>query len=457
MSLPTTIRLPPGRPAGHLAAFGNWMATNPRAIRKVQWACLALYLVLLVLPAVIPEGSASHERMVLLAHFVVWGLWWPGVMLSVMLMGRVWCGVFCPEGALTELASRRGLNRYIPRWLRWGGWPVAGFMLTTLYGQLIGMTEVPQAALLILGSSTAAALLTGWLYGKNKRVWCRYLCPVSGVFGLLARLSPLCVRVDPAAWRQYPQRTPAVNCPTLLNVRQLDSMAECHACGRCSGHRDAVRLAGRWPGSEIVNSRSNAVPRTSEIVLLLFGLIGMATAALQWRISPNFTTYRQGIANWLSAQGIVLPIESNAPWWLLAPQHGLRPALTWLDGASMVSFVALGTLLLGGSCYLLVRGAARLATIDWRRLALTLTPMAGVGLVLGLTVPDANVAGAVGSVVSGSAWWVGGLLAMGMACSLGLVLRMLAFDCSGWARCAGAFASMGCACFLIPAVWVWRL
>jgi hypothetical protein len=83
-------------------------------------------------------------------------------------MGRVWCGVLCPEGALAEFASRHGRGKAIPKWLRWGGWPFLAFVLTTLYGQLVSVYEYPQAALLILGGSTVAAVAVGWLYGKRQ-------------------------------------------------------------------------------------------------------------------------------------------------------------------------------------------------------------------------------------------------------------------------------------------------
>ncbi len=151
----------------------------------------AAFTVLLVIPAwlPLPDGQARLlDDLTLLAQFVFWGLWWPFVLLSVVLFGRLWCGLLCPEGALSEWASRHGRGGGVPRWMRWGGWPTLGFLLTTLYGQLISVYDYAQAALLILGGSTLAAMLVGWLYGRGKRVWCRYLCPVSGVFALLAKL-----------------------------------------------------------------------------------------------------------------------------------------------------------------------------------------------------------------------------------------------------------------------------
>ncbi|MBI4983994.1 MAG: 4Fe-4S binding protein, partial [Rhodocyclales bacterium] len=301
--------------------------------------------------------------MVLLAQYLFWGVWWPFVILSIMVAGRVWCGVLCPEGALAEFASRHGRGGVIPRWLRWSGWPLVAFVLTTIYGQLISVYEYPEVALLILGGSTVAAAGVGYLYGQGKRVWCRYLCPVSGVFALLARIAPIHFRVDRAAWLHHPARTAAVDCAPLLPVSHLDSMAQCHACGRCSGHRGAVDLALRSPNAEILGAK---VPQTHEALLLIFGMLGVALGAFQWTVSPWFVAAKQTAATWLVERDILWPLADNAPWWLLTHQPAAGDVFTWLDGAAVLAYILAVAALLGGTVWLGTVAAARLARIDWR-------------------------------------------------------------------------------------------
>ncbi|MBU0750652.1 MAG: 4Fe-4S binding protein [Gammaproteobacteria bacterium] len=380
-----------------------------------------------------PTVASWHERLVLLAQYLFWGVWWPFVILSIMLVGRVWCGVLCPEGALAEFASRHGRGGAIPRWMRWSGWPFVAFVLTTVYGQLISVYEYPQAALLVLGGSTVAAVGVGYLYGRGKRVWCRYLCPVTGVFALLARLAPLHFKVDRDAWNRHPRRTPAVDCAPLLSVSHLDGMAQCHACGRCSGHRDAVQLAARSPNAEILGAPGDAPPGTAEALLLQFGMLGVAIGAFQWTISPWFVQLKQAAAEWLVEREIFWPLQESPAWWLLTRHPEANDVFTWLDGATILAWLGGVALVLGGSAFLATLAAARLAGLDWRRLALGLVPLAGIGLFLGLSMMTATHLRAEGIVTN----WLPGLraalLAVGVAWSARLGWRLIKVGGSGTA------------------------
>ncbi|WP_246591020.1 4Fe-4S binding protein [Georgfuchsia toluolica] len=481
--------VPPIRHHGRnrLARLGDWMGHNRRILLAIQWVIVIFYVVLVALPASLPlpqpesrlfsgeVGTAAsidpsqsptsgapvlqekaptlvpwHDKLVLFAQFAFWGIWWPFVIASMLLMGRVWCGVLCPEGALTEFASRHGRGGRIPRWVRWSGWPVAAFAMTTVYGQLVSVYEYPKAVLVILGGSTVAAVAVGYLYGRGKRVWCRYLCPVSGVFALLARLAPVHFRVDRERWNAHPARTAAVDCAPLLDVKHLQGASQCHACGRCSGHHDAVALEARSPNAEILAAK----PATPEALLLIFGTLGVAIGAFQWTVSPWFVQLKQAAAAWLIERDMLWPLDDSAPWWLLTHYPEAGDVFTWLDGTAILAYIGAVTLALGGGIWLLVVLAAWLARRDWRSLALGLTPLAGIGLFLGLSMMTVTHLRAEGVPLG----WVGMtrdmLLLAGVAWSAWLGVRLAAAGKTGATRRALGAAVYLAAVAAIAATWI---
>lgn len=375
------------------AQFGNFLRDHAHWLRKLQWVVVIFYLSLLIIPTFVslPDESArAFNHLVIFAQFAFWGIWWPFVLISMLLMGRVWCGWFCPEGMLTEWASERGRNHSIPRWIRWQGWPFVAFACTTVYGQLVSVYQYPLAAMLVLGGSTLAAVGVGYWYGKNKRVWCRYLCPVNGVFNLLAKLAPWHYKVDADNWQKG--KVIAVNCAPLLPLRNMQGASECHMCGRCSGHRGAIALTVRSPEAEITQVAKGS---GWETILILFGLMGLAVGAFQWTASPWFVQIKQLAAEWLVNHDIFWPLEDSAPWWILTHYPEVNDSFSWLDGGLIVAYIGCSMLLLGGSLYLCLKLADRLLpernALSVHKLAQSFIPAAACGVFLGLSALTVNL------------------------------------------------------------------
>ena len=381
--------------AFRIDTVGLWLRDHQRGVRRVQWVVIAIYAALLIVPAFAPEPTrTSHiwSDIVLFAQFAFWGVWWPFVLVSMVLMGRTWCGVFCPEGALSEIVSRRGLGRATPHWMKWRGWPFAAFVGTTIYGQMVSVYQYPKPVIVILGGSTLAAMAVGFVYGRNKRVWCRYLCPVNGVFGLLAKLAPVRFAVDRLAWddwRHAPHgKAPALDCAPLVPVRNMRGASACHMCGRCAGFKNAVALETRPTSQEIVEIAGRE-EKPWETALIVFGLLGVAPGAFLWSSSPWYVAIRQQLAEWLVAQDLVWLLEPSLPWWILTNYPAHNDVLSPLDGALLIAYI-LGTAAVLGVAILgcLAAGARALgpfSTAKVHHLAQSLIPIAGCGVFLGLS------------------------------------------------------------------------
>ncbi len=443
----------PGRPLSPqqrpwLQRLGDFMQARRRLIQAIQWLVVVFYLGLLVWPAFLPvprDYVHFYENLVLFAQFIFWGIWWPFVMLSMILLGRVWCGVFCPEGSLSEWSSRYGLGRSIPHWMRWGGWPFVAFVLTTIYGQLVSVYEYPKAALLILGGSTVAAMLVGFVYGRGKRVWCRHLCPANGVFSLLSRLAPIHFQVDRSTWERAPHRTPAVDCAPLVSIRTMTGNSACHMCGRCSGHRNAVSLSKRSPNTEILSiDQQRANPW--DVHLLLFGMLGVATGAFQWSASPWFVSLKQQLAEWFINRDIFWMLDDNAPWWLLTHYPQTNDVFSWLDGVSILLYIAATTVSTGGLILVGLWLAGRILRektgLPWR-LGYALTPLAGLSIFLGLSALTLSMLKAEHIMLVGIPQLRAGLLLLAYGWSAYLLRHMLlAYKASPWQQWSAWFVIM---------------
>jgi polyferredoxin len=421
-----------------LAALGEWMRMHGRTVQAVQWCVVAAYVVLVVAPAFLPlppEDAHGYDNVVVAAQWLFWGLWWPFVIASMFVLGRTWCGVFCPEGTLTEAASRHGLGRGVPRWMRWGGWPFVAFALTTLFGQLVSVYQYATATLLVLGGSTLAAVAVGFVYGKGKRVWCRHLCPVNGVFAILARMSPLHFRVDSSAWSASAGRVRAhpVNCAPMVRIRRMTGPSECHMCARCSGLHGAVALATRAPGHE-VSRIDPAEARAWDAALIVFGMIGLAIGAFEWSATPWFVDLRTALASRVLEHGPAWLLADNAPWWLLTHYPDAHDVFTWLDGALIVGWIVGTALVVGGfvtACLALASRPARGIAARGYALSYALTPLAGIGLFVGLSALTVGLAKGEGMQVHALPMLRCALLGGGAAWSLWLGYRQLAGQTTG--------------------------
>ncbi len=377
-----------------LKRTGDWLSAHQRAIQRVQWYVVAIYFVLIAVPVLLPlPDNAAHiwSNLTLFAQFVFWGLWWPLVLASMVLVGRAWCGLLCPEGALAEFASRHGRGAPAGRFVTWRYWPFVAFVLLTVYGQMVSVYQYPGPVLVVLGGSTLGAIAVGWLYGRSKRVWCRYLCPVSGVFALLTKLAPIHFRVDREAYdasRERHDPIVPVNCAPMVPISVMEGSHGCHMCGRCNNFRGAISLARRSPNDEIVNVAGDA-PKPVETLLIVFGLMGVAAGAFHWSASPWFIDIKQSLAEWLVDRGLVFLLDARMPWWILTNYPDRNDVLTLLDGTVLLGYIGATALIIG----VLVTGCLALATRmtgfwSWPRfhhLAQSLIPLAGCGVVLGLS------------------------------------------------------------------------
>ncbi|MFZ3073091.1 MAG: 4Fe-4S binding protein [Thermodesulfobacteriota bacterium] len=339
----------------------TFFVANRKNLFYIHIAMVFVFLVLIAVPAFLPAPSESDglsSNFVLLSRFMVWGLWFPLVFISVIFLGRFWCGMLCPQGALTEYANKKTLNKPVPRLLALGWAPVSSFIIVTIAGQVIGVRDYPLAAIELFGITTLAAVLTGFLFARERRVWCRYLCPVGPLLGVFSRLGAISFENKVTPFYKgglggiKNAKAKAYLCPTFINTQTKTATSNCIECFKCvePDNPASLHLSLRRPGREVEEIRTRDANPWE--VIFIFVATGLSLGAFYWQSSLVFVMYKQSLGGLLMDMGLANVIGWSGPWWLMVNYPQAGDVFNLLDVVSIITFMLGITVFVGAVLFL---------------------------------------------------------------------------------------------------------
>ena len=176
------------------------------------------------------------------ANLIVWSYWWPMIILSAVVLGRVWCMV-CPMELMTSLSAKVGLKRKPPAFFR-SGWVITGFYILILFIGIhtLAIHRVPFRMAIYMITLLVTAIGSGLLFSRN--TFCAYVCPVGHLLGLYARLAPFGWGVKKKAVCEICKDKSCLSNKNAYNVQgrscgvglqpaKLEENTECLLCGQC--------------------------------------------------------------------------------------------------------------------------------------------------------------------------------------------------------------------------------
>jgi NAD-dependent dihydropyrimidine dehydrogenase PreA subunit len=182
-------------------------------------------------------------------------------------------------------------------WLnRWGAWVLwAGFGVIYLWEHLWDLPHHAYLSAWLLMAITAGAVIGSLIY--ERRLWCRYLCPIGGMNGLFAKLAMVevrstqqvcgsqcstfgCYKGGDATPVTFPQALPTEGqatggCPLYSHPAQLQDNRDCVLCMTClkACPNRSVQVNLRFPASDLLEDHRGFWAEAALLLLLLGGVV----------------------------------------------------------------------------------------------------------------------------------------------------------------------------------------
>ena len=236
----------------------KWIADllqNGRFIHSLRVLSAGIFLAIILLLLSVPKTSVATKVFTL-----VWGLWWPALVIVSPFVGRVWCTV-CPFAFIMELVQKKlHWNRPVPDFLKKHDYLLVTFLFVLIFWIEImsGMRSHPGYTVLLLVAIQLAAVVTGIVFTRH--TWCHHLCPLGGFVGTAAIGAMLEVRADATVCLNkctthdcYVGKGEIQGCPMSQHLPYLDNNLSCKLCFNCVRNcpNGAVQVNLRVPAREV--------------------------------------------------------------------------------------------------------------------------------------------------------------------------------------------------------------
>uniref|UniRef100_A0A7S3UCU1 Cyclic nucleotide-binding domain-containing protein n=1 Tax=Picocystis salinarum TaxID=88271 RepID=A0A7S3UCU1_9CHLO len=262
-----------------------------------------------------------------------WAWWWPGIFLVYLGLGRVWCAV-CPFMIYGELVQRWRLSKgaVLRKWPKnmdaWGPW-----FLFWMFAAILVWEEcwdLPDTAYLsgwLLVLITAGAMICSYFF--EKRLWCRYLCPIGGMNAMFAKLSVTelrakqgvctaecdtyhCYKGGPA---EPPEGLETNGCPLGSHPAQLKDNKDCVLCMEClkACPYRSVEFNLRVPFADLLEKHNATASEVSLMFLLLGASYLHRLPALLEQFGLQDLSTEEGILSSLGMHMLVSSFVLAAP------------------------------------------------------------------------------------------------------------------------------------------------
>ncbi|NOX57161.1 MAG: GAF domain-containing protein [Planctomycetes bacterium] len=217
----------------HSLRFVRWLA-QPKVASFLQGLVLLAFAAIAVFCLMQPSSWPGR-----IANSLVWGLWWPALLVLFLFTGRVWCPA-CPLAKAGRLVSRVfSIRGQPPQWIKqYTGWLTAALFVAIIWTEhFFHMPTHPRATgwlLLVLGT---LAVVFSVLYVRE--VWCRYACPLGALAAGYSVAAPLYVHANPAACANkcetecYKGKNHDEGCPMFQHPLYVRDTPFCKLCLHC--------------------------------------------------------------------------------------------------------------------------------------------------------------------------------------------------------------------------------
>jgi transcriptional regulator with GAF, ATPase, and Fis domain len=223
----------------------------------------------------------GHEDGLLnFANIFFWSAGLFGMYLITFFSGRFLCGI-CPFAAAGDLVGRlKNYNLQVPKILvSYGKYITIGFILFVFWFE--GVTSIPRSSTLtayLIMFILLGAMVSGFIF--ERRVWCRYVCPLGGLLGVYSFSSITSLRANRSVCLNkcethdcYLGTQITKGCPMYLHPYGLENNRDCVLCMNCyknCGH-SSISVNLQIPGSDIGYMSNKSLPES----LLCLSLLGI--------------------------------------------------------------------------------------------------------------------------------------------------------------------------------------